>query len=379
MATRLKSVLLFVLKASIAGLAIACVVLLWRPAWLTRDAWRAVEIRETGSVPAHAGPYSYAAAVDKAVPAVVNVNTAKLVAVRPQSFFDDPFFRQFYGPRQRVETSLGSGVIISDKGYILTNHHVIDGADAIQVSLRDGRVAQATLVGSDPDTDVALLKIDLKNLPMITLGHSERVRVGDVVLAIGNPFGVGQTVTHGIVSATGRNKLGINTFENFIQTDAAINPGNSGGALVDAEGNLIGINTAILSRSGGFQGIGLAIPMSLAKTALEDIIKHGHPIRGWLGVEAQTITPDLAEALDLKTADGVIVTGVAPNSPADKAGLKRGDIIVAVDDKKITDAREAMVAILSRRPGTTIALMVLRDGEKKTLQATTIERPTARR
>ena len=206
--------------------------------------------------------------MEKAAPAVVNINTAKLVTVRPHPFFDDPVFRQFFGrgrdelvtPRQQVERSLGSGVIMSAQGYILTNHHVIHGADAIQVSLRDGRMAKATVVGSDPETDLAVLKIDLKKLPVITVGHSERLRVGDVVLAIGNPFGVGQTVTMGIVSATGRNRLGINTFENFIQTDAAINPGNSGGALVDAAGNLVGINTAIFSKSGGYPGYRLRHP-----------------------------------------------------------------------------------------------------------------------
>ncbi len=381
---RLKSALLFVLQASVVGLAAAFVILLWRPELLNRAP---VEIREAAPFPASGrsapGPYSYAPAVEKAIPAVVNINTAKVVTVRPNPLFDDPAFRQFFGrnlddligPRQEVETSLGSGVIVSEQGYILTNHHVIQGADAIQVSLRDGRVAQAKVVGSDPDTDIAVLKVDLKKLPTITLGHSERLRVGDVVLAIGNPFGVGQTVTMGIVSATGRNKLGINTFENFIQTDAAINPGNSGGALVDAEGNLIGINTAIFSQSGGSQGIGFAIPTSLAKGVLEDIIQYGHPLRGWLGVEAQAITPELAHALNLETTDGVVVTGVIRNGPAHKAGLKPGDVITAIDGNKIADAREAMVAILGRRPGSKLTLTVLRDGETLTLQATAIERP----
>ena len=237
----------------VLGLALAFVATLLWPELLQRGG-PAVEIRQSAPAAAHAGgPSSYATAVEKAAPAVVNINTAKLVTVRPHPFFDDPVFRQFFGrgrdelvtPRQQVERSLGSGVIMSDQGYILTNHHVIHGADAIQVSLRDGRMAKANVVGSDPETDLAVLKIGLKQLPVITVGHSERMRVGDVVLAIGNPFGVGQTVTMGIVSATGRNRLGINTFENFIQTDAAINPGNSGGALVDAAGNLIGINTAI--------------------------------------------------------------------------------------------------------------------------------------
>jgi Do/DeqQ family serine protease len=385
---RLKSTLMFMLQASIAGLAVAFVILLWRPELLRHEP---VEIRESpAAMPALArsasGPYSYAAAVQKAVPAVVNINTAKVVAVQPNPFADDPVLRQFFGrnlddlirPRQEVETSLGSGVIVSQQGYILTNHHVIQGADAIQVSLRDGRVAQATVVGSDPDTDIAVLKINLKDIPAITLGQSERVQVGDVALAIGNPFGVGQTVTMGIVSATGLTKLGINVFENFIQTDAAINPGNSGGALVDAEGNLIGINTAILSRSGGFQGIGFAIPTSLAKSVLEDIIQHGRPLRSWLGIEAQGLTPEIERALDLKNASGVIVTGVIRNGPAHKAGLQPGDIITAIDGKKITDARDAMIAILGRRPGTGVTLTVWREGKTQTVQATTIEQPPRR-
>ena len=383
---RLKTALLFILKASIVGLAASFVILLWRPELLNRTS---VEIREIASVGGRSthGPYSYATAVEKATPAVVNVNTAKLITVRPNPLLQDPALRQFFGrnlddlikPHQQVETSLGSGVIVSEQGYILTNHHVIFGADAIQVSLRDGRIAQAKVVGSDPDSDIAVLKIDLKKLPAITLGHSERAHVGDVVLAIGNPFGVGQTVTMGIVSATGRNKLGINIFENFIQTDAAINPGNSGGALVDAEGNLIGINTAIFSQSGGSQGIGFAIPTSIAKNVLEDIIEHGRPLRGWLGVEAQMITPDLGHALNLNVTDGVIVTGIIRNGPAHKAGLKPGDVIIAIDGIKITDAREAMVSILGRRPGTEVALTILRDGETRTLKTTTIERPVTPR
>jgi Do/DeqQ family serine protease len=383
----MKSALLFVLKASVVGLAAAFVLLLWRPELILppEQPPTTVEVLESApntSSPGQ-GPYSYAAAVEKAAPAVVNINTAKVVTVRPNPFFDDPVFRQFLGrnledmvrPQQRVETSLGSGVIFSERGFVLTNHHVIRDADAIQVSLRDGRTAEAKVVGSDPDTDLAVLKINLNKPPVITLGHSERVRIGDVVLAIGNPFGVGQTVTMGIVSATGRNKLGINTFENFIQTDAAINPGNSGGALVDAEGNLIGINTAIFSRSGGYQGIGFAIPTSIARKTLEEIIEHGRAVRGWLGVEAQAITPEIARSLGLKSAQGVIVTAISRNGPAHKAGIQPGDIITAIDGKKIGEAREAMLAILSRRPGSKIALTVLRDGKEMMLEAIAVERP----
>jgi Do/DeqQ family serine protease len=322
--------------------------------------------------------------VERAAPAVVNINTAKVVTVRQSPFHDDPILRQFFGrefddfigqPRRRVETSLGSGVIVDARGHVLTNHHVISGADAIQVTLRDGRTAEAKVVGSDADTDLAVLKVNLEKLPTMTLGHSERVRIGDVVLAIGNPFGVGQTVTMGIVSATGRSRLGINVLENFIQTDAAINPGNSGGALVDAEGNLIGINSAIFSKSGGYQGIGFAIPTSIAKGVLEEIVQHGRPLRGWLGVDAQAVTAELARTLDLKSTDGVLVTAVARNGPAHKAGVQPGDVIVAIDNKKIGEAREAMLAILSRRPGDKIALTVVRAGKELVLQAIATERP----
>jgi len=381
---RLRPVLSYLAQAIVLGLAIAFLVTYFWPEIARREV-PTVELRQTAPAavtrPAN-GPSSYAAAVDKASSAVVNINTAKVVTVRPHPFFDDPVFRQFFGgaddlitPRQRVETSLGSGVIMSEQGFILTNHHVIQGADAIQVSLQDGRLAQAKLVGSDPDTDVAVLKIDMKKLPVITLGHSDNLRVGDVVLAIGNPFGVGQTVTMGIVSATGRNKLGINTFENFIQTDAAINPGNSGGALVDAEGNLVGINTAMFSRSGGYQGIGFAIPTSLAEDVMKEILQHGRPVRGWLGVEAQAITPQIARALELDDTQGVVVVGVVRGGPAHRAGLQPGDVIVAIDGKKIAEARQALLAISSRKPGNRVKLEVLRNGKSLTLEATAIERP----
>lgn len=382
---RLKSALMYVLNATVVGLAAAFLLLLWRPEFLQSDPAAPTTIREAGgNTRPSQGPYSYSVAVEKAAPAVVNINTAKVVTLRQNPLFNDPVFRQFFGgdfdgqsgaPRRRIENSLGSGVIMSESGYVLTNHHVVSGADAIQVSLRDGRSAQAKVVGSDPDTDLAVLKIDLPKLPAITLGLSERVRIGDVVLAIGNPFGVGQTVTMGIVSATGRNRLGINALENFIQTDAAINPGNSGGALVDAAGHLIGINSAIFSKSGGYQGIGFAIPTSIAKGVLEEIIQHGRPLRGWLGVGGQAITPDLAHSLELKNTDGVLITEVTRNGPAHKAGVEPGDVVVAIDGKKIVEAREAMLAILARRPGDKIALTVVRDGKELVLQAVATERP----
>ena len=383
---RLHRSLLFVVQAVVLGLALAFVVVWLAPQWLPgRD--RTVEIHETPAAPvsALAAPLvdSYAGAVEQAAPAVVNINTAKVVTLRRNPFFDDPVFRQFFGdmagpPQRRVETSLGSGVIIGEPGYVLTNHHVIAGASAIQVFLRDGRSAEAKVIGSDPESDLAVLKIDLPRLPVITLGRSDKLRVGDVVLAIGNPFGVGQTVTMGIISATGRSQLGINTFENFIQTDAAINPGNSGGALVDARGNLIGINTAIFSRTGGYQGIGFAIPISLAKEVLEQIIQHGRAVRGWLGVEAQTITPELARALKLKQSDGVIVAGVLRGGPAQQAGLRPGDIIVSIGDEKIDDAHEALMAISRLKPGQAVKIGIKRDGDEIELNATAIDRPPVR-
>ena len=376
--------LIFIVRAIVVGLAAAFLIVAIRPDLLTNKQ-PTVEIRQSELTPPtrNAAVSSYSEAVEKSAPAVVNINPAKVVTIRSQPFFSDPFFRQFFGrdgndlitPQKRVESSLGSGVIVNGKGYIITNHHVISGADAIQVSLRDGRMAPARVIGSDPETDIAVLKIDLDKLPSIALARSDRVRVGDVVLAIGNPFGVGQTVTMGIVSATGRNKLGINTFENFIQTDAAINPGNSGGALIDANGDLIGINTAIFSRTGGSLGIGFAIPASIAGGIFEDIVQHGHPVRGWLGVEADDITPYVARALDLKDVKGVIVTGVMRNGPAHKAGIEPGDIIVEIDGKAIKEAHDALVVISAHKPGSRVQLRILRDDEEMTLEATAIERP----
>jgi serine protease DegS len=383
---RLNRTVLFLAQMITLGLALAFVLTLFWPGLIQRDQ-PAIEIRETASGPVitgGSGPVSYADAVLRAAPAVVNINTAKVVTLRRNPLLDDPFFRQFFGgapgagqPQKRLETSLGSGVIFSEQGYILTNHHVISGADAVQVFLRDGRNAPARVIGSDPETDVAVLKIDLPKLPVITLGQSDRIRVGDVVLAIGNPFGVGQTVTMGIVSATGRSQLGINTFENFIQTDAAINPGNSGGALVDAYGNLIGINTAIFSKSGGSVGIGFAIPVSLAKNIMEEIIRHGRPQRGWLGIEAQQLTAELSGALKLpKGTQGVVVTGILRGGPADKGGLQPGDVIVSMNGEKITEGRQALNLIAQHKPGQTISLQIIRDGKTLTRKATTIERPT---
>ncbi len=379
----------FLMQAITIGLAIAFVIVLMKPEWIQQGQERTVEIHEI-SRPAPApdtpamisGPVSYADAVTVAAPGVVNIHTAKLVTTRSHPLLDDPFFRHFFGnqfgtPRQQVQTSLGSGVIFSTQGLVLTNHHVVSGADEIQIMLRDGRSAQAEVVGVDPDTDLAVLRVDLENLPAMTIGASEQMRIGDVVLAIGNPFGVGQTVTLGIISATGRNQLGINTYEDFIQTDAAINPGNSGGALVNAHGELVGINTAIYSRTGGSQGIGFAIPVELAKDVLQQIVEKGRVVRGWLGIEAQDLTPALAESFRLKSLRGTVVAGILRGGPADLAGLRPGDVITRLNDRDIANAREAMNRIARQAPGSRLQIVGMREGKPFTLEAEVGERPPA--
>ena len=325
------------------------------------------------------GPVSYADAVTLAAPAVVNLYTTKVVNKTAHPLFEDPQFRRFFGdnlPKQRRwESSLGSAVIMSPEGYLLTNNHVTSGADQIVVALKDGRETLARVIGSDPETDLAVLKIDLKNLPAITIGRSDTIHIGDVVLAIGNPFGVGQTVTMGIISATGRNQLGLNNYEDFIQTDAAINPGNSGGALVDAYGSLIGINTAIFSKSGGSQGIGFAIPTQLAMDVMQAIIEHGRVIRGWLGIEVQPLTPELAESFGLEGRPGIVVAGLYRDGPAQKAGLQLGDVILTIDGEEAGDGRRSMNQVARNKPGQQIALDVLRNGEVITLNAEVGVRP----
>ncbi|VVE55985.1 Periplasmic pH-dependent serine endoprotease DegQ [Pandoraea aquatica] len=323
---------------------------------------------------------SYADGAQKAMPAVVSIFSSKEQKQNRDPRLDDPLFRYFFGDgggtvRQDPVSSLGSGVIVSSEGYILTNHHVVDGADEIEVALADGRKARAKLVGSDPETDLAVLKITLDNLPAITLGRMDQVRVGDVVLAIGNPFGVGQTVTMGIISALGRNHLDISTFENFIQTDAAINPGNSGGALVDVNGNLLGINTAIYSRSGGNMGIGFAIPVSTARSVLESIITTGGVTRGWVGVEPQDITSDIAESFGLQQDSGVIIAGVVQGGPADKAGVQPGDILTKVNDESIRDTTELLNVIAQIKPGTQAKIHVTRKKKELDLTVTIGKRP----
>ncbi len=373
----------FVLIWSVVGLAVAAALLIARPD-LLRGAPPVVTIREAPpTAPARAAipaPASYAGAVARAAPAVVNVYTAKLVTRRRSPLLNDPLFRYFFGerapaPRRRLQTSLGSGVLVSPQGYILTNNHVIDGAEEIQVQLADGRTAAASVVGTDPETDLAVLHIDLKPLPAITVGDSRHLRVGDVVLAIGNPFGVGQTVTQGIVSATGRHALGLNVYEDFIQTDAAINPGNSGGALVDADGDLVGINTAIFTRSGGSQGIGFAIPERLAVGVLRQIIEHGEVIRGWLGIEVQDLTPALAQSFGLKDTRGFVIAGIVRGGPAQRAGLHAGDVVTAIDGRPVADAQGALRVLANTAPGTRVRVSGLRGGRPFTLTATVARRP----
>ncbi|WP_345774474.1 S1C family serine protease [Pontibacterium granulatum] len=348
-----------------------------------------VEIRQTNQANPQAatggvghGPVSYADAVNVAAPAVVNIYTRTLVQQKAP-LKDDPFYQQFLErrdtpQRQRIESSLGSGVILSPQGYIATNNHVIDGADSIVVALKDGREAMATLVGNDPETDLAVLKVELNDLPTITLSDSDSLQVGDVTLAIGNPFGVGQTVTMGIVSATGRNSLGLNTYEDFIQTDAAINPGNSGGALIDAYGNLIGINTVIYTKSGGSQGIGFAIPSNLTKQVMQDLIQHGRVIRGWLGIEVQELTPQLAESFGMADTRGLIIAGIFRNSPAHIAGMQPGDIMVSINKQPILDRRSSMDQIAKYKPGEEITIEVIRNNQALSLPVKIVERPRSR-
>ncbi|MDF2182169.1 Do family serine endopeptidase [Neptuniibacter sp. CAU 1671] len=364
----------------LSGILVALLLLQYFPA-LTQGPDSGLPFqRNNSATQVSSGPQSYADAVEAASPAVVNIYTRTIIKQEVHPLFNDPFFRRFFDDdsipqRERIQSSLGSGVILSDQGYIVTNNHVIAGADSIIVALKDGREAIATVVGTDPETDLALLKVNLPALPVINLNDSDNLRVGDVVLAIGNPFGVGQTVTMGIISATERNSLGINTYENFIQTDAAINPGNSGGALIDTHGNLIGINTAIFSKSGGSQGIGFAIPSSLTKQVMQDLISHGRVIRGWVGIEGQAMTPQLAESFGLKESQGVIIAGVYRDSPAHKGGLQPGDIILSIDDKPIVDGRRSMIEVARYRPGEQIKVVILREGKQQTVDITIGERP----
>lgn len=358
-------------------LATYFVVATLKPQWIGHGsgARGAISLFETpapaaGEIP----PGSLRAAAQKASSAVVSINTSKAAVKNPNA--NDPWFRFFYGDQgDEPQGGLGSGVIVSPEGYILTNNHVIEEADEIQVFFNDGRKAPAKVIGTDPDSDLAVLKVEMDKLPTIVLGNSDSLQVGDQVLAIGNPFGVGQTVTSGIVSALGRNQLGINTFENFIQTDAAINPGNSGGALVDTNGNLLGINTAIYSRSGGSMGIGFAIPVATAKQVLEDIVKDGKVTRGWIGVEPNDLSAELAETFDVKTKEGVIITGVLQNGPAAQAGIRPGDVIVSIAGKPVPDVTQLLSLVSSLKPGTEASFVVQRKDETLKLKLTPGVRP----
>ena len=326
-------------------------------------------------VPA-SSPASYSQAAKRAAPAVVSIVASK--TSRPRAQGEDPWFRHFFGngrnpPQQQI--GLGSGVIVSPNGYLLTNNHVVEGASDIDVQLADGRQASARLVGTDPETDLALLQIQLTDLPVISLGDMRALQVGDVVLAIGNPFNVGQTVTSGIVSALGRNRLGLSTFENFIQTDAAINPGNSGGALVDAEGRLIGINTAIYSRSGGSMGIGFAIPVDSARSVMDALLREGRVTRGWIGVEPRDLTPEMAASLRLPISQGVLITGVLQDGPASRGGMRPGDVVVAIAGAEVSNTAQLLAAVAALKPQTVAQVAVQRGAQPLLLNLQVAQRP----
>jgi serine protease DegQ len=362
-------------------LAAYFVVLTLKPEWLSQRATTTgntgIALSEVATAPnAPPPPGSFRQAAQKAAQAVVSINTSK-AGERPST--TDPWFRFFFGDQGGVpQSGLGSGVIISPDGFILTNNHVVEGATEIEVALNDSRKTRAKVIGTDPETDLAILKINLDRLPVITLGNSDALQVGDQVLAIGNPFGVGQTVTSGIVSALGRNQLGINTFENFIQTDAAINPGNSGGALVDVNGHLMGINTAIYSRSGGNMGIGFAIPVSTAKLVLEGIVKDGVVTRGWIGVEPADLSPELMETFGVKAKKGVLITGVLQNGPAAQAGVRPGDVVAQVGGKDVANVSELLTLVASLKPGTATQFKLQRRDEALEVTVVPGKRPKPR-
>jgi serine peptidase DegS len=372
--TQLPRWLTFIIGWVVGGLALAFIIVALRPELLTHAP---IAVPVTRAVPAAPipGRVTYADAVAHAAPAVVNIYTARLVTERVAPSGWDQLFGNFLPRyRQRVERSLGSGVIVDTLGHIVTNHHVIANADSIKVQLADGRVADARIVGRDPDTDLAVLQIDLTPLPVVTFGRSDTLRVGDVVLAIGDPIGLSQTVTHGIVSATGREQLGIATFEDFIQTDAPINFGNSGGALVDTSGALVGINTAIVAKNLGVEGIGFAIPVNLVRGVLNDIVAHGRVIRGWIGIVPEDVTDAQATQLGLPRG-GVVISNLYVGSPAQQAGLQPGDILVTFDAKPLRSAQEALANIATRHPGTTLAIRALRGRQSIDVQARVSEPP----
>jgi serine protease DegQ len=363
-------------QAATVAVAVLFVVSTFHPQWLPARTRTVAVVQQqaptAGPLPSVAQPGSFHEAVRRATPSVVNISTSKEIRSPRHPLLNDPIFRQFFGERfsdeaQRV-SNLGSGVIVNPGGYVLTNHHVVEAADEIEVTLPDGKKLLAKVVGNDPETDLAILRVQAEGLPAITFGSSEALRVGDVVLAIGNPFGVGQTVTSGIVSALGRTGLGINTFENFIQTDAAINPGNSGGALVDAGGNLVGINTAIFTRGNGSSGVGFATPVSTAKMVLEQIVRTGSVTRGWIGVEVRELTPALAESFKLPEARGALIAGVLKGGPADRAGIKPGDVLFELEGRPVPDPTSMLNLVAALEPGKPVQVRVKR--QEKDLEAT---------
>jgi len=377
-------------QAVTVALAVLFVVATLKPDWLQRGPARALQeaylppaMAPVATLPAAGQPgpaMGFSVAAKRAAPAVVSVTASKAPARNPQA--DDPWFRFFFGDRaqqqqqrQSPQVGLGSGVIVSTDGYLLTNNHVVAGASDIEVQLTDGRQARAELVGTDPETDVAVLKIALDKLPVISFGNVEVLQVGDAVLAIGNPFNVGQTVTAGIVSALGRSQLGINIFENFIQTDAAINPGNSGGALVDGAGNLVGINTAIYSRSGGSLGIGFAIPASTARQVMEALIKDGRVARGWIGVQTRDLTPEFIEAFKLPISEGVLISGVLVNAPAANAGIKPGDVVTKVAGTTVRTQAQLLNAVAALAPNAPAVISVQRADKALELRVQVAQRP----
>ncbi len=371
-------------QAVTVAVAILFVIATLKPEWLARPPGlimpEVVPILTAPPDAASAARRGYSEAARRAAPAVVSIVASKAPPRNPHA--GDPWFRFFFGDgddEAQRQRGLGSGVIVSPAGYLLTNNHVIDGADDIEVQLSDGRSAQATVVGTDPDTDLALLKINLDRLPAITLAPSSSLQVGDSVLAIGNPFGVGQTVTSGIVSALGRSQLGLSTFENFIQTDAAINPGNSGGALIDANGLLVGINTAIFSRSGGSLGIGFAIPVEVARQVMEGLISNGQVTRGWIGVEPRDLNPEIAEMLRLPVSAGVLITGVLRNGPAAKAGVQPGDVVLRVGSQPVSNTAQLLNAVSMLAPDSRVTLTLQRGNKTVELSLLVAQRPSQRR
>ncbi|MEP6739716.1 MAG: trypsin-like peptidase domain-containing protein [Caldimonas sp.] len=386
-----KAWLLFSQTVTVA-VAILFVIATLKPAWLQRGrpdviaptasfAPLPASVQNVSLIDTGTRMTSYSTAAKRASPAVVSITASRAPARDPRA--DDPMFKFFFGDRTREtpqerQVGLGSGVIVSPDGYLLTNNHVIEGADDVEVALGDGRSAKARTIGTDPESDVAVLKIDLDKLPVIAFGDVDHLEVGDVVLAIGNPFAVGLTVTSGIVSALGRNSLGINIFENFIQTDAAINPGNSGGALVDVSGNLLGINTAIYSRSGGSLGIGFAIPVSTARQVMEGLIKDGRVVRGWIGVEPRDLTPDIAKTLDLSVKQGVLITGVVQSGPASQGGMRPGDVVLKVAGAPVANTPQLLNAVAALKPKEAATITVQRGASAVDISVTVGQRPPSR-